>query len=84
PGVAYRCWPEGEVLADAPDPEIRTADLTALALDLAVWGTPDGSGLRWWDAPPPGPLAAGRTVLTALGAIDTRGAVTDRGRRISA
>ncbi|MFE7200136.1 ATP-dependent RNA helicase [Pseudonocardia alni] len=84
PGVAYRCWPEGEVLADAPDPEIRTADLTALALDLAVWGTPDGSGLRWWDAPPPGPLAVGRTVLTALGAIDTRGAVTDRGRRISA
>ncbi|MEU9819378.1 ATP-dependent helicase HrpB [Pseudonocardia alni] len=84
PGVAYRCWPEGEVLADAPDPEIRTADLTALALDLAVWGTPDGSGLRWWDAPPPGPLAAGRTVLTALDAIDTRGAVTDRGRRISA
>lgn len=84
PGFAYRCWPEGEGLAEAPDPEIRTADLTALALDLAVWGTPDGSGLRWWDAPPPGPLAAGRTVLTALGALDARGAVTDRGRRICA
>ncbi|KAA1035745.1 ATP-dependent helicase HrpB [Pseudonocardia sp. EV170527-09] len=84
PGFAYRCWPEGEVLADAPDPEIRTADLTALALDLAVWGTPDGSGLRWWDVPPPGPLAAGRGVLTALGAIGPDGAVTDRGRRISA
>ncbi|SFO04399.1 ATP-dependent helicase HrpB [Pseudonocardia ammonioxydans] len=84
PGVAYRCWPEGEGLADAPDPEIRTADLTSLALDLAVWGTPDGGGLRWWDAPPPGPLAAGRAVLTALGALDPAGAVTDRGRRIAA
>ncbi|MEJ8277538.1 ATP-dependent helicase HrpB [Pseudonocardia spirodelae] len=83
PGTAYRCWPEGEVLADAPDPEIRTADLTALALDLAVWGTPDGTGLRWWDAPPPGPLAAGRAVLTALGALGGDGAVTGRGRRIA-
>ncbi|ANY04982.1 ATP-dependent helicase HrpB [Pseudonocardia sp. HH130630-07] len=83
PGHAYRCWPEGEVLADAPDPEIRTADLTALALDLAAWGTPDGAGLRWWDAPPPGPLAAGRDVLTALGALDGAGAVTGRGRRMS-
>ncbi|MFP5020256.1 ATP-dependent helicase HrpB [Pseudonocardia phyllosphaerae] len=84
PGSAYRCWPEGEGLADAPDPEIRTADLTGLALDLAVWGTPDGAGLRWWDTPPPGPLAAGRDVLRALGALDSGGAVTDRGRRISA
>ncbi|MEU6698414.1 ATP-dependent helicase HrpB [Pseudonocardia sp. NPDC046786] len=84
PGVAYRCWPEGEGLADAPEPEIRTADLTGLALDLAVWGTPDGAGLRWWDEPPAGPLAAGRAVLTALGALDAAGAVTARGRRIAA
>ncbi|OLL72739.1 MULTISPECIES: ATP-dependent helicase HrpB [unclassified Pseudonocardia] len=84
PGHAYRCWPEGEVLADTPDPEIRIADLTALALDLAVWGTPDGAGLRWWDAPPSGPLAAGRDVLTALRALDAAGSVTARGRRIAA
>ncbi|MBC3192720.1 ATP-dependent helicase HrpB [Pseudonocardia sp. C8] len=84
PGVAYRCWPEGEGLADAPDPEIRTADLTALALDLAIWGTPDGAGLRWWDAPPPGPLAAGRAVLSALGALDGAGTVTGRGQRMAA
>ncbi|MEQ3550083.1 ATP-dependent helicase HrpB [Pseudonocardia nematodicida] len=83
PGHAYRCWPEGEGLADAPEPEIRTADLTGLALDLAAWGTPDGAGLRWWDAPPPGPLAAGRAVLTALGALDPAGDVTTRGRAIA-
>ncbi|MEU7816668.1 helicase-related protein, partial [Pseudonocardia sp. NPDC049154] len=83
PGEAYRCWPEGQVLAPFPEPEIRTADLTRLALDLAVWGTPDGSGLRWWDAPPEGPLAAGREVLRALGAVDAGGAATPRGERMA-
>ncbi|WP_214364477.1 ATP-dependent helicase HrpB [Pseudonocardia sp. H11422] len=84
PGRAYRCWPEAETAAlpRFPEPEIRTADLTRLALDLACWGTPDGGGLRWWDAPPEGPLRAGQEVLRALGALDDSG-VTDRGRRMA-
>jgi ATP-dependent helicase HrpB len=84
PGRVYRCWPEHEhaTLPARPEPEIRTTDLTRLALELACWGTPDGSGLDWWDPPPPGPLAAGRQVLTALGALDENG-VTERGRRIA-
>jgi ATP-dependent helicase HrpB len=81
-GRVYRCWPEGELLARYPEPEIRTADLTRLALDLACWGTPDGTALRWWDAPPEGPLRAGQEVLRALGALDAAGA-TDRGRRMA-
>jgi ATP-dependent helicase HrpB len=84
PGRVHRCWPEGELLARFPEPEIRTADLTRLALDLAVWGTPDGSGLRWWDAPPEGPLRAGQQVLRALGAVDGEGRVTRRGTRMAA
>ncbi|MGX7827119.1 ATP-dependent helicase HrpB [Actinokineospora sp. 24-640] len=84
PGRVYRCWPEHEqaTLPRYPEPEIRTADLTRLALELACWGTPDGAALRWWDAPPPGPLAAARATLTALGALDD-GAVTARGRDMS-
>jgi ATP-dependent RNA helicase HrpB len=82
PGRVYRCWPEGELLARYPEPEIRTADLTRLALDLACWGTPDGGGLSWWDPPPTGPLQAGQQVLRALGAVDD-GGVTDRGRRLA-
>ena len=84
PGHVYRCWPEREqaTLPRYPEPEIRTAELTRLALELACWGTPDGSGLTWWDPPPPGALAAGQNVLKALGALDENG-VTDRGRRIS-
>jgi ATP-dependent RNA helicase HrpB len=85
PGRVYRCWPEHEhtTLPAQPEPEIRTADLTRLALELACWGTPDGAGLGWWDPPPPGALAAGRAVLSALGALDDAGAVTERGRRIA-
>jgi ATP-dependent helicase HrpB len=83
PGRVYRCWPQAEQLARYPEPEIRTADLTRLALDLACWGTPDGSGLRWWDAPAEGPLRAGQDVLWALGATDRTGAATERGRRMA-
>ena len=85
PGRVYRCWPEHEhgTLPRYPEPEIRTADLTRLALELACWGVPSGEGLSWWDAPPPGALAAGRAVLAALGALDGDGGATDRGRRMA-
>lgn len=85
PGRAWRCWPEYEqaTLPAYPEPEIRTADLTRLALELACWGTADGSGLTWWDAPPAGGLAAGLEVLRALGALDAAGAITDRGRHMA-
>lgn len=83
-GRVWRCWPEYEhaTLPAYPEPEIRTADLTRLALELACWGTPDGHGLAWWDAPPSGGLAAGRDVLSALGAVDAD-QVTERGRRMA-
>lgn len=85
PGRVWRCWPEYEhgTLPAYPEPEIRTADLTRLALELACWGTADGQGLSWWDAPPAGGLDAGREVLRALGAVNGDGEVTDRGRRIA-
>ncbi|NUS95420.1 MAG: ATP-dependent helicase HrpB [Nocardia sp.] len=85
PGRVWRCWPEYEhaTLPAYPEPEIRTADLTRLALELACWGTADGHGLVWWDDPPSGGLAAGREVLRVLGAVDGDGAVTERGRRMA-
>uniref|UniRef100_UPI0031D10BE0 ATP-dependent helicase HrpB n=1 Tax=Saccharothrix mutabilis TaxID=33921 RepID=UPI0031D10BE0 len=86
-GRVYRCWPEHEhsTLPRYPEPEIRTADLTRLALELACWGVPSGEGLAWWDAPPPGALDAGRAVLRALGALEPPPAdrITERGRRMA-
>ncbi|QTR06107.1 ATP-dependent helicase HrpB, partial [Saccharothrix algeriensis] len=85
PGRVYRCWPEHEhgTLPRYPEPEIRTADLTRLALELACWGVPSGEGLSWWDPPPPGAGGGGRAVLAALGALDGDGGATDRGRRMA-
>ncbi|MEU4803021.1 ATP-dependent helicase HrpB [Actinosynnema sp. NPDC023587] len=84
PGHVYRCWPEHEhsTLPRYPEPEIRTADLTRLALELACWGTPAGEGLGWWDAPPAGALEVAHTTLRALGALTDRG-ITERGRRMA-
>ncbi|MBB3053348.1 ATP-dependent helicase HrpB [Prauserella isguenensis] len=85
PGVAYRCWPEYETasLPAYPEPEIRTAELSRLALELACWSTPDGRGLSWWDPPPEGALAAGTELLRTLGAITGDGTVTTRGGRLA-
>ncbi|WP_206791146.1 ATP-dependent helicase HrpB [Amycolatopsis sp. MtRt-6] len=85
PGRAYRCWAEHEqaTLPAYPEPEIRTAELARLALELACWSTPDGSGLAWWDPPGEGALAAGRALLATLGATSEDGTVTPRGRRMA-
>ncbi len=85
PGRAYRCWAEHEqaTLPAYPEPEIRTAELARLALELACWSTPDGSGLAWWDPPGEGALAAGRALLVTLGATSEDGTVTPRGRRMA-
>ncbi|MFJ7418179.1 ATP-dependent RNA helicase [Streptomyces uncialis] len=86
PGAVYRCWTaaEHERLPGFPAPEIKVADLTAFALQAAVWGDPKATGLALLDAPPGGAMAAARSVLTAIGAVDTdSGRVTDRGLRMA-
>jgi len=83
PGTCYRLWTrgqEGALPAFAP-PEIETADLTGLALELALWGAAD---LAFLTPPPPGPLAEARTLLHDLGALDTAGRITDHGKAMAA
>ncbi|MFG1779288.1 ATP-dependent RNA helicase [Micromonospora sp. NPDC049048] len=86
PGHVYRCWSAAthERLAAQPEPEIATADLTGFALELAAWGSPDGTGLALPDPPPAASMAVARDTLTTLGALDTDGRITDRGRAIAA
>ncbi|MFD9542795.1 ATP-dependent helicase HrpB [Streptomyces sp. NPDC060022] len=85
PGAVYRCWEQAEDgrLARFPSPEIKVADLAAFALQAACWGDPDASGLALLDPPPAGAMGAAREVLTAVGAVDASGRVTDRGVRMS-
>ena len=85
PGAVYRCWTEAEDarLPRFPAPEIKVADLTAFALQAACWGDPDASGLALLDAPPAGAMAAARSVLTAIGAVEApSGRATERGVRL--
>ena len=84
PGVVYRCcsttdWARSPL---APTPEILSADLTGAALELAVWGVPDGAGLAWVDEPPAAALAAAREALERLGLAGGDG-VTPLGRAVA-
>jgi ATP-dependent helicase HrpB len=85
PGVCYRLWREAEMQGFdlAPAPEIETADLTGLRLNLARWGALDPASLRWLT--PPRALAWRRAgdVLRRHGAIAGDGALTELGRRLS-
>lgn len=85
PGIVYRCWAEAEDgrLPRFPSPEIKVADLTAFALQVACWGDPDASGLALLDAPPGGAMTAARSALAALGAVDRAGRATERGLRLA-
>ncbi|MEU9474939.1 ATP-dependent helicase HrpB [Streptomyces sp. NPDC048191] len=85
PGAVYRCWSEAEDgrLPAFPAPEIKVADLTAFALQAACWGDPDASGLALLDPPPGGAMAAARSALTAVGAVDPVGRATPVGVRLA-
>ncbi|WP_282691712.1 ATP-dependent helicase HrpB [Streptomyces sp. CC208A] len=85
PGTVYRCWAEAEESGRArfPAPEIRIADLAGFALRAACWGDPTAEGLALLDAPPAGAMAAARSVLTAIGAVDEAGKATERGVRMA-
>lgn len=86
PGICHRLWSEAEQIALIPEnpPEISASDMTALALELALWGVGDPTQLRWLDPPPPKVFQAAGNLLQALGAIDRQGRLTPHGRRMAA
>jgi ATP-dependent helicase HrpB len=86
PGTCYRLWTRGEegALAAFPPAEIEAADLTAFALDLALWGARDTAGMAFLTAPAPGAFAEARALLAELGALDAAGAITAHGQALAA
>jgi ATP-dependent helicase HrpB len=85
-GVAYRLWEEAGH-AGRPEfapAEIIQADLAPLLLRLAKWGSMNPQALPWLDPPPEASVAAARTSLEALGALDTGGRITPLGEAIAA
>ena len=84
PGVCYRLFGEHTFQAMTPfsPPEILTADLVPLVLELAAWGAGAAGSLPWLDPPPAPHLTAALALLQLLGAVDAKETITPLGQRM--
>ena len=86
PGICYRLWDEPQTASFAAytQPEILSADLSSLVLDLAQWGVSDPASLAFLDPPPAPALKEARELLRELGALDGDGRITAEGKSLRA
>lgn len=86
PGVCYRLWDEPQTASLAPytQPEILSADLSSLVLDLAQWGVADPSALSFLDPPPAPAWKEAKCLLSELNALDGDGRITAEGKSLRA
>jgi ATP-dependent helicase HrpB len=62
--------------------EVNRADLAETALELHAAGVADLNGFGWFEAPPQSAIEAAESLLSKLGAVDARGAVTAAGKEM--
>ncbi len=86
PGICYRLWDEPQTasLPAYSQPEILSADLSPLLLDVAQWGVTDPTTLAFLDPPPAAALKEARSLLRELGALDASGRITMEGQSLRA
>ncbi|MBV9530726.1 MAG: ATP-dependent helicase HrpB, partial [Bradyrhizobium sp.] len=86
PGICYRLWEEPQTASLAPytQPEILSADLSSLLLDVAQWGVADPATLPFLDQPPAPAMKEARSLLRELGALDREGRITAEGKNLRA
>ncbi|EFI52954.1 ATP-dependent helicase HrpB [Afipia sp. 1NLS2] len=86
PGICYRLWdePQTSSFEAFTRPEILSADLSSLVLDLAHWGVADPATLAFLDSPPPVALKEASTLLRELDALDADGRITVEGQALRA
>ena len=82
PGTCMRLWHAADDAHRPTDepPEITTADLSSLALDVAAWGATDIHELPWLDVPPAPALGQARALLADLELLDAEHRLTGHGR----
>lgn len=85
-GVCYRLWDEPQTASLAPytQPEILSADLSSLVLDLAQWGVADPTALSFLDPPPAPAWKEAKSLLSELNALDGDGRITAEGKSLRA
>ncbi|NKW91642.1 ATP-dependent helicase HrpB [Rhodobacteraceae bacterium R_SAG9] len=83
-GICYRLWTKGEegALSPFPPAEIEAADLTGLALELALWGAAP-TDLALLTHPNPGSFVEAQSVLQMLGALDSDNRITTHGKTLA-
>ncbi|WP_439100835.1 ATP-dependent helicase HrpB [Congregibacter sp.] len=81
PGTCYRLWSESQQqqLNAQDEPEIQSADLSSLALQLFAFGVYDPKELAWLTAPPSGAYQQAIDLLLGLAALKK----TDAGLRLT-
>ena len=86
PGICYRLWDEPQTSSLAPytQPEILSADLSSLVLDLAQWGVSDPAALSFLDPPPQPAWKEAKSLLSELNALDGDGRITAEGKSLRA
>jgi len=82
-GKAYHLWHKSKILLKHDTPEILSADLSQLMLELALWGNDDIAQLTWMDLPPSTSLHHAKTLLQNLGALDEDHSITAHGRAMA-
>ncbi len=84
-GRCYRLWSKATEaqMRECREPEITTADLTSLVLDVAAWGGGDIEKLPWLTPPPHGNVHRAEELLVSLGAIDDKHRITLHGEALA-
>ena len=83
-GHCYKFWSRTEDggLPVSPNPEMNVADLSSLALELALWGSKVAS-LAFLSPPNPMRLAEAQSLLSTLSALNAAGTITEHGKALA-
>lgn len=84
-GVCYRLWSKAmeHRMAEHRLPEVSSADLSGMILDIAAWGENKPLSLPWLTPPPQRAVAEAVRLLSMLGAVDESGSITGHGKRMA-
>ena len=84
-GICYRLWSLATEhrMAENREPEILSADLAPIILDIAAWGEIHAERLPWITPPPTAHLSQAARLLEMLDAFDRDKGITSHGRKLA-
>ena len=85
-GLCIRLWTAQDegYMEDYRPPEIRTSELSSLAMEILLWGAKGPDELIWPEEPPKAHYAQATELLRLLGIIGNGGELTAEGKAMAA